>query len=120
MTETENYWFKYKRKENQNYAKKSFLWSRDRTYSVFVKEKGGKILQRWKNLNQQYAALKFEELKNRYSFLNVSLNLDVKKDCLDCKGSGLWNVNKIYVCPKCGGTGYIVLEEEGIKLKSNQ
>ena len=108
------------KERKKNPRKTSLLQNNERTYSIYIKEGSGKILQTWRGINKQSVDERYKILSQRFSFATVSLHLDVHNDCADCNTTGLDKDNDQYHCAKCQGIGFIISDEIGLKLKSNK
>jgi DnaJ-class molecular chaperone len=93
---------------------RSFFWSRDRTYSVVIRDGSGALRQRTEGINATSASNVLEQYTKRYPTLTVTLHLDVHKECAACDGTGL--LNKDYSCSKCDGRGMIITDQIGPEI----
>ncbi len=95
---------------------RSFCWTRARTHSVICRDSRGTILHRWTGVAVERSGKVLAEQRTQHPALTVTRHLDTHQECEDCDGTGLWNVNKRYGCPKCGGEGRIITDQIGIEL----
>ena len=94
---------------------RSYLWSRDRTYSVVVRDGAGTVHQHSKGLGARWASRYLQEQRIRYQTLSVKLHLDMHMMCTNCSGTGLreWATKHHELCPECDGRGMIISEDIG-------
>ncbi len=95
---------------------RSMDWSRDRTYSVVVRDDNDHILQRDKDLLGPKVKEVYEDLRQKHSSLRVSVHLDIHQECNGCDGTGMSNLNKRYLCSECDSRGTVTTTEIGIEV----
>lgn len=94
----------------------NFCWSRDRSYSVVVQDRGSTVLHRSKGINAASSAKVLEEQKVQHQSHLVTLHLDIQAECADCDGTGIWTMNRKFLCPECEGRGAIITNEIGPEM----
>ena len=97
--------------------KRSVLWSRDRTYSVVVRDASGMVLHRSKGIGDPSASRLLGEQQARHPSLRVTLHLDEHEECAACEGTGL--LNEDYSCPKCEARGTVIIDAIGQEIPPN-